>query len=104
MAAQSTFGWVWAELVLIESSQVPQPLLTRVCFSEQGWRWGGCSDEVARSQRRGGAGGRESGTGHALGLCPEHTEVQTSVLCQWLIYQVQGLLSLPFPQFAADVS
>lgn len=103
MPAQSTFGWVWAELVLIESSQVPQPLLTRVCFSEQGGRWGGCG-EVAGSQRRGGAGGRESGAGRAPGLCPACTEVQTSVLCQWLIYQVQGLLSLPLPQFVADVS
>lgn len=35
--------------------------------------------------------------GH-LGLCLMCTEVQASLLCQQLIYQLQGLLSLP-PSF-----
>lgn len=47
--------------------------------------------------RWGGTGRGESGAGDALGLRPAHTEVQTSVLCQQLIYQVPGT-SIP-PSF-----
>lgn len=47
--------------------------------------------------RWGGTGRGKSGAGDALGLRPAHTEVQTSVLCQQLIYQVPGT-SIP-PSF-----